>query len=234
MTPYKFALEHGDNSFEAITLKFASALRPKDFEVKWFKNVEVPSDFIPVGNIRWVSSFLGYTPKPDHYPDFLQPFLNRNIRLVDDWIVKKDLPCFIKPADKPKRYKARILKSKRNYVRRKGPHWVSSLTSFENEWRIYVTAGEISHVGWYYPEHKNDIPCPDEYLEQIQNVIPSGWCGAIDIGTTNRGLTLVEAGEPYAMGWYGSSNEGYIYANWLGVGWDYLKTLNDRNSLLLS
>ena len=55
--------------------------------------------------------------------------------------------------------------------------------------------------------------------------IPATCCGAVDVGYSEpRGLILIEAHHPYAIGWYGE--DARVYFEYLQQGWKYMVALN--------
>ena len=174
---------------------------------------EVSSNWIPVGTIEWISKILGRTVVPNYYPDFLKEYFNRNIWKTDEWPLGKKV--FIKPADKDKRFKARI--TNRGYSgKKKPPYWCSDIVHFDNEWRYYVANGEVLTGEWYMGD---EIACP--YAPLFNITFPRGFCGAVDMGTVNDKLTLVEVNHPFSCGWYGKNHE--LYARWIVEGWESLR-----------
>ena len=122
---------------------------------------------------------------------------------------------FIKPADKEKRFQARITNG--GYKgKKKPPYWCSDIVNFTNEWRYYVSNGEILTGEWYKGD---EIACPDAPILNI--TFPRGFCGAVDMGLVDNKITLVEVNHPFSCGWYGKNHE--LYAKWIINGWNYLK-----------
>jgi len=219
-----FALKTGDGDFETKVLHYACVMEPDTYSIKRFNRAEdVPSDYITFGNIDWVTDCLGKVPTPDYYPDFVKHLLRRKVWKEENWPMHLKESVFIKPFDKPKRYQHIITRPGSYKGKKKGPHWCSEIIKFGNEWRLYVQDGRIVYSGWYYPEPGPDVSCPQEYIDEIQDCIPSGWCGSIDIGEYNGKLTLVECGEPYGTGFYGPITDGKIYADWSFAGWKWIK-----------
>ncbi len=211
----KFALQRGVNSSESKILKIHNILH-ESICLKEFDNAEdVPDDFVPEGTIDWVTSVLGVVPVPDHYPKFLQHLLYRKVWKATEWPMEKNI--FIKPYDKPKRFQA-IITTGSYKEKKKGPYWCSEVVQFTNEWRYYIINGKVIYSGWY--AGKDDDLEPPKFDELL---IPEDWCGCIDMGLLSTGeFALVEAGEPYSIGWYGKLEEGAIYSQFLYSGWTYL------------
>jgi hypothetical protein len=212
-----FAIKKGFSSTETKCIHF-SCIKHDDYKMKYFdRGIETTIDMIPVGTIDWVQACLKKKIIPNYYPEFLHHLLYRKIWYANDWPFLKDV--FVKPYDKPKRFNSKITTGIGGCKRkRKGPYWCSELMKFVNEWRYYIVNGKIVYVGWY---QGND---PEQKPFELKVNIPSHWCGCIDMGLTNDGkYALVEAGEPYAMGWYGSLDECEIYTNFIIEGNKYIK-----------
>lgn len=210
-----FALKKGYTDKEIKTLAHHQALH-RDIKLHYFiKPEDVPTDYIPVGYIDWVTNVLGLVPKPIDFPEFLYPYFKRKIWETDVWPLQKDI--FIKPSDKPKRFEA-LLTTGTYKGKKKPPYYCSEKVTFINEWRNYVVNGKIMYTGWYKG-------IDDEAIQPYFNkdIIPKEWCGVIDMGITDKGeFLLVEANEPYSVGWYGTFIESKIYVDFLIKGWEYL------------
>jgi hypothetical protein len=171
-----------------------------------------PKGYIPCGTVEWIDSFL---PKektiPDYYPEFAHTFLYRKV-----WKSTNSYPnsnCFIKPADKHKRFNGYI------YIQGRidFPVWCSEVVTFTNEWRYYISNGKILLAEWYSGDELLEPDAPD-----IDIKIPTNFCGTLDVGTLDTGeIALVEAYPPYACGWYGKKHK--VFINWLINGWEYLQ-----------
>jgi hypothetical protein len=212
---YTFALKAGmPSDKERQTLTAARALNPDKYSIRSFNRPdEVPEGFIPAGTIDWVQDVLGFKPIPDFYPEFLKHLLYREVWQTDEWPLNEEV--FIKPADVPKRFSAKRSCDEHE----EGPCWCSEIVNFKNEWRYYITYGEVVYAAWYDGIEECEAP-------ELEIDIPSYWCGCIDMGILDTGeFALVEAGEPYSCGWYGHIHEGDIYADWLIDGYYYLLTL---------
>ncbi len=210
-----FGLKIGYSDTETKTLAL-HAILTHEIALDYFRKAsDIPKEVIPVGTIEWVTSALGYTPLPDSYPSFLQSMLYRKVWRAERWPLEKNI--FIKPFDKPKRFSARITTG--TYKgKKKGPFWCSEVVKFVDEWRFYIVNGFVTYSAWYRGEHEDKEP-PPLYLSEV----PVGWHGTLDFGELETGeIALVEAHEPYAVGWYGGLGTGKIYAEFLIEGWKYL------------
>lgn len=181
--------------------------------VKVIKTKDIPKNCVPVGDVEWCLSYLDKNVVPDYYPPFLMNHLHRFVYKSDEWPLGKKV--FIKPADKYKRFTGFVTTG--GYRKKKrGPYWCSDVVNFINEWRYYVSNGEILTAEWYYGDEINTPPAPKLEIE-----IPKNYCGAIDFGILDNGeLALVEANHPFACGWYGKNHD--VYAKWLVNGWKYM------------
>ena len=184
---------------------------------RFSKKDVIPESWIPVGTVEWFLHVTGWKFKPDNYPEFLRPWLKRNIWETDSWPLGKKV--FIKPSDSYKRFNGR--KTDGSYRgKKKGPYWCSDIVDFKNEWRYYVSHGQVVHAGWYQGHVDQDVEAPKLDIEW-----PTDWVGSADFGeTTDRGLALIEAHEPFATGWYGTLTNYNIYGKWIVDGWEYMRS----------
>ncbi len=183
---------------------------------KRFKKDEVPQGYIPVGNIDWFLGVTGWKIKPNYFPDFLRSYVKRNIWETDKWPLGQKV--FIKPADRAKRFSARITTGTYR-GKKKGPYWCSDIVSFKNEWRFYISKGEILFSPWYWGQDEGKQP------PEINVDWPSDWVGTADFGESENGIELIEAHEPYSVGWYGTLTQHEIYAKWIIDGWEYMRSI---------
>jgi hypothetical protein len=175
----KFYLQSGYDGKETATILFSyekedisHSARDKYFDFQ-----------IPVGSVEFVEQFIGQR-KPFYYPTFLQDWFKRKIWYSDSWPEQK---CFIKPADRHKRFDAQILTDLRRprgfgggspteiYV---APYWCSEIVHFKEEWRYYVANGEVLAAYWYLGEEKDTkfiVTCysenyaSKEHIEAVKN-----------------------------------------------------------------
>lgn len=175
---------------------------------------DVPLGHTPCGTVEWVLAVLGNKVIPDYYPDFLQPYLHREVWKAEEWPLGKKV--FIKPADKYKRFTGFVTNGGYR-KKKKPPYWCSDIVSFQNEWRYYISNGKILDSGWYWGDEDK---MPDPPILNID--FPSDYCGAVDFGMLDSGeLALVEANHPFSCGWYGINHKAYV--QWLNDGWEYMK-----------
>jgi hypothetical protein len=209
-----FALQSKErNSKETLAISYFASINKIPYKIiDNYKNI--PDGFIPVGDVEWCQKVLKRIITPDYYPTFLESYLYRKVYKCNEWPLGKKV--FIKPADKFKRFTGFITNG--GYRKKKRPpYWCSEIVNFVNEWRYYVSNGEILTGEWYFGD---EINTPDAPILDI--IIPKDYCGAIDFGRLESGeLALVEANHPFSCGWYGKDHK--IYAKWIIDGWNYME-----------
>ena len=175
------------------------------------------SEHTVVGSVEWCERFLPPVT-PDYYPEYLQPWMFRLWGVCNKWPLGKRL--FIKPADSYKRFTGLVTNG--GYKgKKRGPYVWSQPVTFEQEWRYYVSDGDVVTTGWYNG-HDEEEPAPP-----LPFLFPKV-CGAFDFGRLDTGqLALVEAHHPYACGWYGEFSKHKAYVTWLIRGWEYI---NERKN----
>lgn len=183
---------------------------------KFGRPFEVPEGWVSVGTIEWVLQVTGWDiGAEDNYPSWLSDFFHRRIWKADSWPLHEVV--FIKPADKLKRFNGRVTDG--SYKgKKKGPYWCSDVVKFTDEWRYYVSNGKVLAAGWYSGQN-DGADAPD--ISGLGIRYPDGWVGTVDFGMTDKGLTLVEAHEPFAVGNYLGINDP-AYPEWILAGWEYL------------
>ena len=207
-----FALLNGFDSQESSLVKFLSYTH--DYTVECLSASDcVPKDLVPVGSVEWVSSLLDDV-EPDYYPDWVSDHLHRRVWRGDEWA---GAGVFVKPADAYKRFTGYVVTE--SSKREPGPYWFSDVVSFTNEWRYYISCGQVMTARWY---DGDELLTPDPPELEIE--IPKHVCCAADFGMLSTGeLACVEVQHPFACGWYGStSKDGLAYLQWLIDGWDYM------------
>lgn len=214
-----FALTKNDSSLEAQRLSaYCTTHDVPLFRVD--KNVPCPSVLVPCGSVEWCLQSLGKKIIPDYYPFWLEPFFHRNIWKESKWPLKK---VFIKPADAYKRFTG--FSTTGTYKKKKKPpFWCSDIIHFDNEWRYYITDGQVMCAGWYWGDEVN-TPAPPDLKTFSPMFIPPDFCGTLDFGDYNGLFTLVEAHHPFACGWYGPQADDHLYLQWLVDGWEYLQDM---------
>ena len=214
MIPLKpFAIQYSDHTSKEASaiIQYCIMERHPYKMVKETKSIH--ENFIPVGSVEFCIEYLGVKVTPDYYPDFLKEHLHREVYRTSEWPLNKKV--FIKPSDKYKRFNGFITNGGYR-KKKKPPYWCSEVVDFVNEWRYYVSNGEILTGEWYYGDEINTPNAPEISLN-----LPEGYCGCIDFGELSNGnMALVEAQHPFACGWYGKDYNKYT--EWIVNGWEYM------------
>ena len=225
-----FALLKKDNSKEAQAVMITCALQKIPY-IRVNKKETLPKEYVPCGSVEWIESILGYHPIPDYYPEFLSSdyasseYLYRKVWEADKWPLNET--CFIKPADRYKRFTGFVHKAGSYKGKKKGPYWCSDVVNFVNEWRYYISNGKVLCGEWYWGDEEKMPDAPrleiwvSGFVIKIVN-FPADFCGAVDFGETDKGeFALIESQCPYSCGWYGKNHE--MYCKWVISGWEYMK-----------
>lgn len=201
-----FCAVTGDTSREVLVVRQRCLVSDIPF-IRIQENQLVPEGYVPVGSVEWVQSVLKFKPIPDYSPYFLTEYLHRKITTADT--IETQSPIFVKPSDSYKRFEGFVYLG--NQELPDGPYVLSEVVNFINEWRYYVSNGNILAAEWYKGIEECKAP-------EIQASWPATYCGAVDFGELDSGvIALVEAHHPFACGWYGDDHEAYI--QWLIDGW---------------
>lgn len=175
---------------------------------------------MPVGSVEFCESFLPQTPAPIYYPAFLKDFFFRKIWHSD---ILPNETCFLKPADRHKRFKGYLLeKDHIPYLNTeseavRGPFYCSEPIKFLDEWRYYVADGEVLGAYWYDGDEYETKP------PKLDIKWPKTFCGAVDFGRTSFGeVALVKNNLPYGCDWYGGYSNAGEYKEWLEKGWSFM------------
>jgi len=149
------AFNSGYSSIETKTISLY-VMTTKDIKIKYYNKAKnVPSNNMPVGSIQWVTSVIGYTPIPNHYPLWLSHLLYRKVWKSFKWPMEKDI--FVKPYDKPKRFEHKITTGGCK-GKKKPPYWCSTKVTFIDEWRYYIVNGKIVYAAWYQGQNEDSLP----------------------------------------------------------------------------
>jgi hypothetical protein len=182
-----------------------------------------------VGTVEWVEqNFKSFVP--DYYPSWTEEIWHRKITKDPRGLSARKQ--FVKPADRYKRFDARVLvfpdpkcsQEINEFSFAKGPFVFSEVVEFENEWRYYISNGKVLASWWYDGDEETSENDPNGPVFPIS--IPDDYCGAVDLGILTTGeLALVEAHHPYSIGWYGENTQEDrdIYLKFLSDGWNYLQ-----------
>lgn len=198
------------------TLQAFNGCAELGIECRWSK---VPGDSheCHVGSVEFCEAALGFSPRPDYYPDWLSGWLRRRVWLNDE-ITTAGEDTFAKPAYG---YKSEPAITFRKKSRIPANWWCSHVVEFAQEWRYYVAGGKVLATGWYDGTDA-DEPAPELPIEW-----PAGFCGAVDFGRLADGrIALVECQHPYGCGMYCENSQAKEYVQWLIDGWEW--TLNQK------
>lgn len=204
-------LQSGFSSREIV--KSMVGAKSLGYQVKWGQNPD-KDRCVPVGSVEFCESWLGYSPQPDFYPEFLSSHLHREVRRridLSQFCERGD--WFIKSSERYKAWPARIWSTEEPPLDELVD--ASDVVEFVQEWRYYVADGCVLATGWY------DGTDEDEPAPELQIDWPGGWCGAVDFGRLSNGkIALVESQLPYACGWYGEDHAAFV--EWLFCGWEFV------------
>jgi hypothetical protein len=182
---------------------------------------QIPDGYIPSGTVPWVSSILGEVITPNYFPNFLNSYVTRKVWREEKWPLRK---VFIKPVDKHKKFTGFITSGTYRGRKGKGPYICSEIVKFVDEWRYYISYGRLIGAYWYWGDGDEPKEAPKLDIQW-----PENWCGTADFGILSNGnVELVECHPPFACGWYGKSSLGLQYAEFLTLGWLWLKNKEYR------
>lgn len=177
------------------------------------------SNGIVVGSIEFVQSALGAKIKPNYHPEWIQSYVHRKTWISKKWPTES---CMVKSNDQ---YKKIGLVNSSEFC---GEYFCQEYVEVGNEWRIYVSDGEIVYHSWYIGPNEDKKLNP-KILQNIKYLIPSKWCGTIDLMETENGIELCECHHPFSIGWYGDSIYNKIYLDFIVNGYKYMKNLLKTN-----
>lgn len=186
-------------------------------------------DSLFIGTVEWIESIFEVQPKPDYFPVWLKEFYSPKIYEVSSADIIESYPCFLKPADRYKRFDSYRAYSKQQASKETGPFVVCPLYEgpFLSEWRYYISNGKVVAAEWY--KGVDDVETvPPNMEEDVE--IPSDYCGAVDFGLPYYdplNVILIEAHHPYACGWYGYYDNIESYLEWIWQGQKYLRKNKD-------
>lgn len=213
-------------------LKGMTGARMLGLECAWGSacTPEIQQQFAPIGSVEFCEAWLQKPPAPDFYPEFLWPWLHRQIvKLYVVPGVQKELwkPQFAKSGDRYKATDAVVLPERHvitNLTEKTQLWYLSDVVEFRQEWRYYVADGQVLATGWYSGTD-DDEPAPELPVRW-----PDGYCGAVDFGRMADGrLALVEAHHPYACGWYGDDPAAWV--RWVLRGWEFTRSITGATAL---
>jgi hypothetical protein len=109
-------------------------------------------------------------------------------------------------------------------------YFCQEIVEVGNEWRIYVSDGEIVYHSWYMGPDE-DKKLNSKILQNIKYLIPSKWCGTIDLMETGSGIELCECHHPFSIGWYGDSIYNKVYLDFITSGYRYMQNIIKTNKV---
>ena len=249
MTKRIFAFElYDDSNSEIKTLEEAMIARyckdNNNYEYQYFTK-QLPLHTIPIGSVEWCEKVYGPFI-PNYYPDFLNNYLSRKIWKSDYKTIYNSYkePVFIKPANKYKKWSGFVYKQNRDEdidnndnisIDDNEELWCSEVVHFINEWRYYIINGEVHESSWYDGDISDtDViaglakPAPNLPLDILTKLKEKKYYGVIDMGEImlNNKLTLalIEAVEPYAIGWYFEESSYKKYGEFIIKSDRYLRS----------
>lgn len=208
------------SSKEIIALTDACVRNNMSFKVSDYE-FKTHSNSIVVGSIEFVQNALGAKIKPNYHPEWMKSYVHRKTWISKKWPTES---CMVKSNDQYK--KIGLVDSSKfcdDYLECT-EYFCQEHVEVGNEWRIYVSNGEIVYHAWYMgPDEDKKLNV--KILQNIKYVIPSNWCGTIDLMETENGIELCECHHPFSIGWYGDSIYNKIYLNFIINGYEYMKNL---------
>ncbi len=176
-------------------------------------------DDVAIGDVPYCEAVLAAQgvsrPEPDFYPEFLYDWMRRWAFKVR-YAATVTQPVFVKSATGYKDYPACVLNTGDTLP--PGMNWVCEPVKFTQEWRYYVSDGDVVATGWYDGSDENE-PAPSLAIEW-----PKSFCGAVDFGRLDNGnMALIESQHPFACGWYGDDPE--LFLLWQIRGWEFMRAV---------
>lgn len=192
-----------------------------------FRVCEYGSDVLqgetPVGSVEFVESAIGRSFKPDYHPDWLSDFVKRKTWISNIW-PDSDGKTVVKPNNGYKLFDLVDSSKHPSTINGSKEFFCQEMVEVENEWRLYVSNGEVWNCSWYRGADE-DKEFDQIALKNIIDKIPEGWYGTIDMFETENGIQLCECHHPYSIGWYGGSSKSREYFDFIVNGYKYLKRL---------
>lgn len=209
---------HPDHE-EALLKDHASTLGIPTFGMTWKPFSR--GRFLPqrgdvvAGSVKFVRAALKALgkepPTQNPYPDAMRPWLRRKVWPVASLgrALDQELPVFVRPANRWKRFTGFVAESHsppQVYgVSRREPVWCSEVVRFVSEWRCYVVANELRHIG--FAKYGGDRGRrPNEHviahaISAFKPFAPSAY--AVDFGVLDSGTTaLIELNDGFSVGAY--------------------------------
>lgn len=170
-------------------------------------------------------------PRPNDYPDSLQPWFKRRIwpttvgNVLHSATRSWNRPLFIKPRENLKRFTGKAFESESDVwelsrLSKHTPVWCAEVVRWLAEYRVFVVKSSVRGIRWY----AGDAHCPlDETVvtEALRAFETSGEAHAayaIDFGVLETGETaLVEVNDGFSIGAYGLDRG--LYAEFTLTRW---------------
>jgi hypothetical protein len=203
---------------------------------------EEHEDTIVYGAVAVVRDALQRANRPAppniDFPTELQGFLGRKISECSMGSVRElvhnrsdILPIHIKPRDRQKLFKGRIVHNVADLIESSGvsddePVIMQEIVNFISEWRATVLRGVVVNIS-NYKGNPMCFPNPEIVNQAVlrYGTQPIGY--GIDWGVTDSGQTLlVEVNDGFALGNYGT--KGYLYTAMIECRWRQLMGLPDN------
>ena len=178
---------------------------------------------------------LGIEYSYTDYPENLRPYLHRKIWEDTLGNVKREIyqqgclevPIFIKPKDKLKRFTGFVVKSiddlwQLNEASEHTKIWCSESVNFVSEWRLIVINNKIECYSHYQKEEPQmfDIKVAEKMVNDFIDS-PKAYC--LDVGVLSTGETaLIEVNDAFSVGKYEGCTDD-IYSKMLIFRWEELK-----------
>lgn len=188
----------------------------------WDSLPNLKFDDIAIGSVEFIENEVFGDIPPNFIPLWFnkRKFIKRRVfsRSVSETSNLYGEHLWAKSSIKYKRFDACFLKDVK-LKSEKDILLLSEVVTPINEWRLYVINGRIVCSAWYKGEDEN-AECPVKALPEI----PDNWCGTIDLMDTKEyGIELCECHHPFAVGWYGETEDNHKYFDFLVRGFQYLK-----------
>lgn len=199
------------------------------------KNINI-SLIVPIGSVEWCENKY-QNVRPNYYPLIFCDFYKRNIwktsfqelkylllekkESFENTLLELD-KLFIKPANQYKKWHGKVISIHEEIncsVHEEHEEiYCSETVDFHNEWRLYISQGEVICFAWYDGQISNEELLqngPPSLLQnstlhcyqQLKKIISKEKIsGIIDVGEAivhgQREFIIVETCHPYAFGWY--------------------------------
>jgi len=189
------------------------------------KHVVLDPAAVVIAGVETSHAVLRYHDKPiphvDTYPQELREFLGRGVTLTTLGELPDGYVGFVKPAYRVKAWTGFVCdhetRHNLNQFSRHTEIYICDPVRFVSEYRYYLIRGEIVATGCY---EGGPLPDPD-IVEAIRRASP--YTCTRDIGVLDDGRTvLVEAGDAYAVGYYGDDPQPYF--EFCSARWSELMT----------